>query len=581
MNAQSLLIVSMPWARADAPSLQLGILKAHLLSAGVKVKTLHAAPRLAKLLGKQQYWQVANNIHPLLSEACFASVQDPDFPHAEFIKRMMDTQEFSQQQIERLLNLVEFFCEELAAEKPWESYDIVGFSCTFNQLQASLWAAGEAKKYGCRTVFGGFLLQGDMGKKLLKYVSVDAVIDGPGELGLPEWMRQGCPSGYYSVSSGLPVPRIPEYDDYFADMPEKEQEEKTLLLETSRGCEHGACAFCTQNARLGRHIYPASYLDECLKNFMQQYSCRALEFADTSFPVQVAENIPKNSSGKKHLERYHVFAESRAINSSEMRIFSQAGFSQLQIGIESLHSAVLDKIQKGSSLLENVCCLRESWNHKIHIMYNIILDMPGMTETEVREMISMLPLLYHLPPPSALVSFQLQLNSAVFRHPEKYGITKISPHAHHALFGPEYPSFYFSFSQTSSLSSTLLEEAHEAFSRWEHTFTCQQPLAVVRFWDEYVEVYDARFCEGSKKYRLGKDAARLLRMCRNPQPDFLLRKRIGVSFPAVLEDLLECGLLLEENGRYLTLPVMVWKNKDIFPQAEREPMDSYFTPPVL
>ena len=50
---------------------------------------------------------------------------------------------------------------------------------------------------------------------------------------------------------------------------------------------------------------------------------------------------------------------------------------------------------------------------------------------EIEEMLELLPLLHHLPPPTALVSFQLQRNSPVFRNPRRYGLDDVRPHPWH------------------------------------------------------------------------------------------------------------------------------------------------------
>ena len=595
MRNYRVLLVSMPWQRADAPSLQLGILKARLVREGVRVKTLHAAPLLSRKLGSSLYWRVANNLHPLLSEACFAFVRR-NVRQEALREALIATEELTEAESARVMDTVRDFCATLRERAPWRGFDVAGFSCTFNQLQASLWAAQEARRHGCRTLFGGFLTQGGMGEELLRSEWVDAVIDGPGEKALPDWLRQGCPPGLFRASCDPVEPLIPDYSDYVADMQagikddasmedgeDRENgaspEQSALLLEASRGCEHGVCAFCAQNQRKGRVVYDAAYVEDCLKFFADRFPGSDLEFADTSFPFFWLAATRGKSPLRTGKKKWRAFAECRCPTPLQMRRFSLAGFESLQIGVESLHSAILRRMRKGATLLQNICCLRESWNCGLNIHYNIILDMPGTRAEEIEEMLELLPLLHHLPPPTALVSFQLQRNSPVFRNPRRYGLDDVRPHPWHTWLGREHPPFYFVFHDARALAPSLLEKAHEAFMQWETAFTEKAPLCAARFSGSGALVTDGRFAR-PRQYHLPRAAARVLLACRTPQPRARLlavgKERTG----ELLRELTQRNLLLEEDGCYAALPVLVPEKRELLSLSRRDPIDSWFSPPI-
>ncbi len=573
---KKILLLAMPWQRADAPSIQLGLLSAALKERGLEVKTWPAAPRLAKILGSL-YWKVANNLFPLLGEAFFAAHRRPDFPQAAFERALAETRELTPRQIKKIQRGVETFLRDLQIKRPWAGFDAAGFSVTFNQLQASLWAAEEAQKDGCRVVFGGFLAHGDLGRELLaRNDFIDAVISGPGERALPAWLLADDPPDFVEADPE-PLWLEPDYDEYFQNLSASDLSKATLLLEASRGCEHGACAFCAQNIAPGRLACPPERLKETVDGLARRYPSRWLEFVDTSFPPEILADPALRES----LGRFKSFTECRALTAREMAHLAEAGFKSVQVGVESLHPTTLKKINKGASLLDNLACLRDSALYKLTIIYNIILDLPGTTKTELEETAALLPSLQHLPPPRALVPFQLQRGSPIFRRPESHGLTITGPHSHHEFLGPGHPPLYFDYVRPSPLAAADLEAAHLAYKRWHELYDSKAPLLTARGDAQGFKISDRRVFgqdSGPLDYRLEPPASRILAACRKPQKKEIVARLAGPDLEAVLDGLAERKLILAAEGQYLALPVFQ-PRKGRWPAKSRpEPLDSYFAP---
>lgn len=581
MRDYRILLISMPWQRADAPSLQLGLLKASLIKAGFQTQALHTALLLCRKLGNNLYWRMASNIPPLLAETGFAFIRGY-ITQNKLADLLFETEEFGKSEIVQIIEGIIQFCKELLFTAPWRNFDIVGFTCTFNQLQASLWAAAEAKKSGCKTIFGGFLAQGGMGEELACNNEVDTVIDGPGEQAFIDWLRLHCPSGIFKAEPCSLPPLIPDYSDYLAawkNIPEIREKigNCSMILEASRGCEHGSCAFCAQNHQKGRKDYSREYIEQCLDKYSGDLPGTELEFADTSFPFPLLAQMRKQSPLHSKKKNWQAFAECRCPTPRQMRQFGEAGFKSIQVGVESLHTNILKKMRKGVTLLHNICCLREAWNSGLTVHYNIILDMPGTLAREIEEMLRLLPLLYHLPPPDALVSFQLQRNSRVFLKPSQYGLKNIQPHELHKYLGSAHPPFYFSFDNQNPLPPSLLEEAHLAFKAWEEAFDEESPLLYARCSRFGAIVIDRRF-SSFREVSLSRQAARMLMACRKPRKSENLVQLGKAYSPDLLLELTELNFLLEDNGSYLTLPVLLSEFQLIPSQARRDPMDSWFSP---
>lgn len=567
---KTILLVSMPWARADMPSLQLGILLAYLNKSKIRARVFHAAPLLEKKLGAALYWRVANNIHPLLAEAIF-NVDNSD---ADALREaLLYCEEFTVYEIEEILRGASWFLGELNALRPWRGFDAVGFSCTFNQLQASLRAAAMAKEAGCRTVFGGFLASGTLAQPLFRHPMVDAIIDGPGEETLPVWMASGCPPGIHKGVIGVHCAReTPDFMDFFSGLDSWKKPSATLVIEASRGCEHGGCAFCSQNHQRPRREHGAEFVAKCLRKYENLLPTCGLEFADTSLPLN-ADFLSKISLKRSGGKSWRAFAECRAPSITQMRNLHRAGFDNLQVGIESLQPDILRRMNKNATLLDNICCLRESWRYGIKLVYNIILDMPGTTEKEIEETLSLLPALVHLPPPVALVPFCLQKESPVFKAPGRFGLKNIRPHRWHKWLDPDFPPFFFEFDNSARLPQSLTRYAHECFMHWRESFNAAKPLFSVDFYKNGAYLADNRK-NISKTYELDKDEANILKICRRPTcADALTMLNIDTC---LIERLAHMGALLKCDNAFLTLPAMTWNGAAFPPQPESDFMDSFF-----
>jgi len=573
---KKILLVAMPWQQADAPSLALGLLKAALKESSLEAEAWLPAPRLARKMGSELYWRVANQLHPLLGEAFFAAARRPDFPYERFERVLVEAGDLTAVQVAKTRRAVERFCRELREEQYWSNFEIVGFSVTFNQLQASLWAAEEARKTGGRVVFGGFLAQGELGRELLNNGCLDAVIAGPGEEALGEWLKANTPPGFMT---GAPLHKWfrPDYGDFFENQPPRIRSAGTLLLEASRGCEHGGCSFCAQNSRSGRTIKPVARLAEDLETFSRLYPARQLEFADTSFPPESLTCSPLMT----RLRKFANYAECRALKDKEMAALARAGFQTVQIGVESLHTEVLRRMNKGTTLLDNIACLRDSARHELEIYYNIILDMPGTSRGELREMVELLPWLHHLRPPSALVSFQLQRGSPIFKRPHRYGLKITGHHPHHEFLTAGHPPFYFQFTALAPAMKSDLEAAHQAFSLWTGAYDYRRPFLTAKRLDHGLLISDRRSLGGdgpTGDYKLSGAAGEILWACRQIQAAESLAGRWGPAFQAAADELTRRKLWLMEDGRYLALPVGLPKSGCLPRKKKPAPLESCFAP---
>lgn len=183
-----LILVSMPWALADRPSIQLGSLKAYvtrLFGSSIQVKAAHPYLDVEKVLGRSLYRRIAER--SWLGEAVYAALLHPERAArcAKLFNQQWPRAEAGPIPIfEKIIRRIEEFHESMPLWGDLESAHLVGFSVCFAQLNSSLFLARAVKVRipGVRIVFGGSLVSGHLGKSLMEvFPWIDFVVSGEGE----------------------------------------------------------------------------------------------------------------------------------------------------------------------------------------------------------------------------------------------------------------------------------------------------------------------------------------------------------------------------------------------------------------
>ena len=80
-----------------------------------------------------------------------------------------------------------------------------------------------------------------------------------------------------------------------------------------------------------------------------------------------------------------VFYEVRAdLTKEQIQQLALAGVNRIQVGAESLSSAELRRMNKGTTALENIELLKWAHEHGIQVRWNILIGLPNATETDQR-----------------------------------------------------------------------------------------------------------------------------------------------------------------------------------------------------
>lgn len=577
------LLLAMPWNRWDYPSIQVGLLKAYLRAHGVAAQARYPYLDLARRLGAETYNRLADKLPPLLAESFFTvSLCSEDLLPEAWVAELVATGELDESQVRSITHAVRAFLGALHDAIAWQEWDVVGLTCTFNQVFASLALAERIKRNHprVRIVFGGSNLHGKLGQGFLESFScIDCVISGPGEEALLRYVRaEASAERLFLDGSRDPAvaPVVPDYEEYFADLPEAWRPAASVVTVASRGCHYGRCVFCAQNLEPGCEVYPADWVRACLGQLLSRHDRRRVEFADTAFPVNLLDAGQEQGLGR---EAAGMFAEFTAgLNENQFDQICRAGFDTIQVGIESFDSGVLRRMGKPADLLTNVQCLKRACERGIEVGYNLILDFPSTTPADMQEMLGLLPLLFHLPPPTALVPFQLQYSAPILDHTEAYGLTDIRPHRHYRWLDARFEAgglapFYLAFHNRAPLPTHLLEQAHSLCVRWHERYGGDASLH-----DQPSEngrmIVDRRG-DTERRFELRGLAVSILDSTQRPRLERKLRLEWGQdpAFDRTLDQLVQLGLVLRDSGKLLALPTRPPPRRPVL-----DPLESYFAP---
>ncbi|HEY0557520.1 MAG TPA: RiPP maturation radical SAM C-methyltransferase, partial [Thermoanaerobaculia bacterium] len=420
-RASRILLVNVPFAMADRPSIQCGLLKSCVRRAGHEADVLYLNLELAAELGAGLYQHLSiMRSDQLLGEWLFSACafdelrQDGDylstyFPNDEIVKEWgIDSHELTRLREQ----VIPAWVDRWIAAIDWGRYDIIGFTTTFEQNNAGFALARRIKERHPEIliIFGGANFDGTMGREYIRALPfIDYAVVGEADDLLPELMtrvaRGDPPLGMRGVvgradgrlvENGLP-PRIesmdslpdPDYNEYFETLfrlgPQAVLGNAApgLLFETSRGCWWGEkqhCTFCGLNA-LGmqfRAKSPAAALGQ-LERLSARYNINKFEAVDNIIDHRYIEKLC-GPLGERRFD-YRIFYEVKAnISPRQLKAMARAGITRIQPGIESLNTHILALMRKGTTMIRNVRLLKWAHYPGMQVGWNILLGFPGETE---------------------------------------------------------------------------------------------------------------------------------------------------------------------------------------------------------
>ncbi|MFN3681403.1 MAG: RiPP maturation radical SAM C-methyltransferase [Nitrospira sp.] len=602
-------LVNMPFSYAKYPSIQLGTLSALLKSHGIPVDCHHLNVRFAHLIGMDLHEMICEK-RALFGEWLFSAILFRDNPkRAEYPTVFKPLFEQAARESGRPVGYFEELGNRIAPQFltwalraiNWGEYQLIGFTSTFDQHVASLTMAKLIKDLYPQVtiVFGGANVDGEMGLEHLRaFPFIDYVVMGEGEttfVPLVQHVLSGqdpgsqVPAGVAHRKNGqvvaAPPPALfsdftkagpPDYDDYYRLLTElgytMQGLDRILLYEGSRGCWWGEkhhCTFCGLNAQSMkfRAKTPSQVLAE-LAMLSHRYDAVRFRFVDNIIDLGYVEEV-FGKLAADHCD-FDIFIETKSnLQKQHIKTLAAGGVKCMQPGLESLSLNQLRAMDKGTTPMQNIVCLKWSLYYQVTVLWNILLGFPGETDEDYRRQLNLIPSLLHLPPPTAVGKFWLQRFSPYFTRPADYRIRITGPGL---AYGYVYDdrmvdlkkiAYDFEYEVEGwSVDAHLYQELVAAVENWQRLHrSADKPFLYYSKTPTSVTVYDGRNPKAPKRKRYEGPAALVIEICNEAaktvrQIHAALTSRVECQ-ESDLVTILGCltteRVLYEENGRYFTL----------------------------
>ncbi|UCH93039.1 MAG: RiPP maturation radical SAM C-methyltransferase [Candidatus Aminicenantes bacterium] len=452
-----LLLVS-PLLWTKMPLLSLHMLQSVCRRAGITTHVLYSNLLYSLITGSDLHNRIAIEDYLLLGESLFAEAA---FGHPAVMDFMAKYSARS-----RVLNQVSQFWvsfEEWIGTVDWENlgtlttrwvqstaqqianmgYSVVGCSTTPGGLVPAVALLDGIKRENSDviTVIGGALCEDEMARGILSLKGgIDYVFSGESELMFPAFVKQVL-AGHQPeerIVYGEPVTNLdtiplPEYQEYFEQLDKLPSPNRPspgfiwIPYETSRGCWYGKCTFCGLNGKKNfyREKSPEIILN-ALKTLMRRHGNYMVFMTDTIMPFHFFDTLlPRISEEISAINiRYEIKAN---LTLEQVLSLKKSGITRIQPGIESLSSSLLKRMRKGVTLRENIALLRYARSVNLDISWLLLFNFPGDEMDEYEEMLQLLPLIRHLPPPYRMNPLTLCRFSSYQTFPETFGISNLRP----------------------------------------------------------------------------------------------------------------------------------------------------------
>lgn len=145
------LLINMPFAALDSPSLALGLFKSRLRQDGFVCDVQHLNFTFAEMIGYDNYEFMLRlpfilGGEQIFARALFGSWLPPDSEYYREVAASKNVDPGIPARLEVIRQFVVPFLERCLSSVPWHSYDLIGFTSLFEQNLASLALAYAVKQ---------------------------------------------------------------------------------------------------------------------------------------------------------------------------------------------------------------------------------------------------------------------------------------------------------------------------------------------------------------------------------------------------------------------------------------------------
>ena len=456
----NVLLVSMPFAETSIPSIQLALLQSYLKNRDINIETLHLYLNAADFYGLKNYNYLINlpndsyTAQMVFSKYLFPDHWGKNIRKFEYFYTEIlgyDTNILQKFSFEKYIEQTDKFFSWILERINWKEFDLIAFTLNYGQFLPSLAFAKKIKEISPEKtiLFGGSTTINELGKRVLKaFDFVDYIIAGDGEESLfllasntsneqiPGLIYRKDKEVFWNKNNNIiDLNNLPflDFESYYNNLRNVSDSIKQyyslhgrIPIELSRGCWWNNCTFCNIQA------YHKKYREKTVDRFIEELNFLSETFKNLTFQV-IGCTLPQHNY-KELCEKiiqlnkdFSLYIESRAgqLKSEDYTLLKNAGFKNIQTGIEAFSSSYLKKMNKGVRLIDNIAALKFCRENNIKNSYNLIIDYPNEDKNDFEETIQNIRLFKSYLDPPHISKFVVGFESPIYNNLEKFNIEKI------------------------------------------------------------------------------------------------------------------------------------------------------------
>jgi len=451
-------------------------------------------------------------------------------------------------------------------------YKIIGCSALTGQTNCSIALLREIKKRapGTVTIMGGSNCSGQMAEGIASLShAVDYIFSGESEISFPGFLdsfSSGDPPRQRIIRGealkDLDMVPPPDYDiflkqfDFFLGGGYRKR--MRIWYETSRGCcwgEKGKCRFCGV-APIAYRQKSANKVIAELEHIAGAYAVEMLIMVDNIIPPSYFEEVLPVIAQKKDWPSLGYLIRP-SVDLHGLLQLKEAGIGALFAGIETFSPHLLKLMRKGVTGRQNLLLLRNSESIGIACDWSLLWGFPGDRVSDYEEILRILPLIRHLPPPKEIMPMTIVRYSPYLDESKDYGIANLRPWAVYGSIHPggadtgKLANYYIGdYACESYENPGVMQKIADEVTLWRKTWK-DQVLMMKNFMDAFI-IYDKRDINEKKKTHVlehgkAKETMTVSRYTGTDTQKWAVEQKLGLILDSWYVPLVTAdpGLLLE------------------------------------
>jgi len=608
-NKKNILLISMPFAGTNIPSIQLAILESYLNERDINIKTKNLYLKAAEIYGISNYNFL---IHPpndsYTAQMVFSRYVFPvhwanteknfrEYFNKKILKNIESNKNFT---FESYVQKTDIFYSWVLENVEWNNYDFIGFTLNYGQFLPSLAVAKKIKELNPekKIVFGGSRTVSNLGMKVLEtFDFVDFIVSGDGEEALYRLVSnyqdyEPIPGLIYRMGEeavwnesdnhiDLNDLSIPSYDHFYEELRSSSVDVQQyfhyfgyLPVEISRGCWWNKCSFC--NLNIQHQKYREKSVDKIVEEIQflsDKYKILNFQFIGNTLPVKDYKDLFTKiiALGKD----FNFVTEARAdhLKSEDYILLKEAGFTTIQTGIESFSRNYLKKMNKGTRVIDNIAALKFCKENEIINRYNLIIDYPNEETIDFEETKKTIKIFKQYLESPQLCYLRVLYGSPIFCNPDQFNISRLEYTNIDKLMFPQEVldnkiCFIYSYKSKKDIDNNKWKQLVDNW-KIEREMLKTDGIKSQNIIDQlifyyvdggnFIKIFDKRDLNNIKIYNLNKFERDVFLSCIDIVSIGEIKEKFSDILENDLNDILktfeECDIVFKEDNCYLNLPL--------------------------